>query len=56
MIVSDRTLKDLLAEGSIAVEPLEEHQVQPASIDLPLGDHFLKVAENGMEAIGLDRD
>jgi len=56
VIVSDQSLKRLLAEGTIAVEPLEERQIQPASIDLRLGDHFLKVDENSMEAIALDRE
>ena len=56
MIVSDQSLKRLLAEGTIVVEPLEEPQIQPASIDLRLGEHFLKVDENSMEAIALDRE
>ena len=56
MIVSDRSLKRLLAEGTIVVEPLEEAQIQPASVDLRLGKHFLKVDENSMEAIALDRE
>jgi dCTP deaminase len=56
VIVSDRSLKKLLADGTIVVEPLEEQQIQPASIDLRLGGHFLKVDENSMEAIALDRE
>jgi dCTP deaminase len=56
VIVSDQTLKKLLSEGTIVIEPLEDHQIQPASIDLRLGSHFLKVDENRMEAIGLDRE
>ena len=56
MIVSDQSLRKLLDEGANVVEPLEEHQIQPASIDLRLGEHFLKVDENRMEAISLDRE
>jgi dCTP deaminase len=56
VIVSDRSLRKLLGEGTIVVQPLEEHQIQPASIDLRLGEHFLKVDENRMEAISLDRE
>ena len=56
MIVSDQSLRTLLAEGTIVVEPLGDRQIQPASIDLRLGDHFLKVDENSMEAIALDRE
>jgi dCTP deaminase len=56
VIVSDQSLRRFLAEGVIVVEPLEERQIQPASIDLRLGEHFLKVDENSMEAIALDRE
>lgn len=55
MIVSDSSLRSLLASGEIVVEPLEDYQIQPASIDLRLGDHFLKVDENRVESITLDR-
>jgi dCTP deaminase len=56
MIVSDVTLKKMLATGEIRVEPLESRQIQPASIDLRLGDRFLKVDENRVESISLDRE
>jgi len=56
MIVSDQTLKRFLADKTIEVAPLEERQIQPASIDLRLGDHFLKIDENRMEVISLDRE
>ncbi len=56
MIVSDVTLKRMLASGEILVEPLKDWQIQPASIDLRLGDHFLKVDENRVESISLDRE
>jgi dCTP deaminase len=55
VIVSDASLRRLLARGEIVVEPLEDYQIQPASIDLRLGDHFLKVDENSVESITLDR-
>jgi len=54
MIVSDSSLRELLARGQIVVEPLEDFQIQPASIDLRLGDHFLKIDENSVESITLD--
>ncbi len=56
MIVSDTTLRELLASGRIVVDPLEESQIQPASIDLRLGSHFLKVNENSVDSISLDRE
>jgi dCTP deaminase len=55
VIVSDSSLRRLLAAGEIVVEPLEDYQIQPASIDLRLSDHFLKVDENSVESITLDR-
>ncbi len=41
MILSDGTIRRLLAEGRIAIEPLEESFIQPASVDVRLGDTFL---------------
>ena len=55
MIVSDSSLRRLLAAGEIVVEPLEDYQIQPASVDLRLSNHFLKVDENSVESITLDR-
>jgi len=54
MIISDLSLQKMLKEGSIVVEPLEDYQVQPASIDLRLGDHFLTVDEHAMGLISMD--
>jgi dCTP deaminase len=55
MILSDTTLKRMLALGVLVVEPLEPHQIQPASIDLRLGGRFLKLDEHDVELIRLDR-
>lgn len=43
MILSDRTLKEMISEGKLLVDPLLEESVQPASIDCRLGTHFLAV-------------
>lgn len=56
MIVSDETLKEMMAARTIVVEPIEPYQIQPASIDLRLGRHFLKIDENSMESLGLDTE
>ena len=37
MILSDKKIKELLTDGSLKVDPLEDNQIQPASIDLKLG-------------------
>jgi dCTP deaminase len=54
MILSDVTLKRLLESKKLVVEPIEPGQIQPASIDLRLGTHFLKVDENSSECISME--
>ena len=56
MILSDETLRSMLAEKRIVVEPIEPYQVQPASIDLRLGRQFLKIDENTLESLTLDSE
>ncbi len=43
MILSDRDIRARLAAGDLAIEPLADGalQIQPASVDLRLGDEFL---------------
>ena len=41
MILNDRTIKEFLKEGKLIIEPLEEYQIQPSSVDLRLGNEFL---------------
>lgn len=41
MILSDGTIRRLLAEQQIVIEPLDEAQIQPASVDVRLGNSFL---------------
>ena len=45
-----------MAQGAVIVEPLAPEQLQPASIDLTLSDHFLKVDENAIDRITLDTE
>lgn len=41
MLLSDITIKEYLANGKILIDPIDiEEQVQPASVDLKLGDSF----------------
>jgi dCTP deaminase len=53
MILSDGTIREYLKKGKLVVEPLEDYQIQPASIDLRLGKSFLKLDENTMEVMTL---
>ena len=41
MILTDRTIKTLLKDGTLGIDPLDPMQVGPASVDLRLGDTFL---------------
>ncbi len=55
MILSDITLRAMLESKELVVDPLEDYMIQPASIDLRLGEHFLKVKEDELETIYLDQ-
>ena len=45
MILSDRSIRDALAEGRITIEPLDEARIQPSSVDLKL-DRLFRVFRN----------
>ncbi|MCL2807530.1 MAG: dCTP deaminase [Coriobacteriia bacterium] len=40
MVLSDRSIKDELAAGRIVIEPYDPADLQPASVDVHLGDSF----------------
>jgi dCTP deaminase len=40
MVLSDRTIRELIEDGSIGVEPYEPTNVQPSSIDVCVGSRF----------------
>lgn len=47
MILSDKSITEYLRCGILTVDPInEQQQIQPASLDLTLGNHFLKLDEN----------
>ncbi len=41
MVLSDRTIRQQIAEGRIVVNPIDGDDIQPASIDLHLDNRFL---------------
>jgi dCTP deaminase len=45
MILSDRSLRQALAEGRIVIEPLDERNIQPSSVDLRV-DGLFRVFRN----------
>lgn len=56
MILSDRTLKDMLMKRELVVEPLRENSVQPASVDCHLGNHYLMVEDRQMHTIDMESE
>ena len=40
MILSDKTISEMLKEGTLSIEPLQKEQIQPASVDIRLGNTF----------------
>lgn len=51
MILSDGTIRELLASGDLILDPIEEGQIQPASVDVRLGDEFLVFRNHTREVI-----
>jgi dCTP deaminase len=56
MILSDTTIQRMIASKELIIEPIQEHSIQPASIDCRLGRHFLSVDDNRMHVISLRED
>ncbi len=56
MVLSDGTIRQLIHKGTLQIDPFTEEQIQPASVDLRLGNHFLKVDENTIESMALDKE
>ncbi|NTW72524.1 MAG: dCTP deaminase [Eubacteriaceae bacterium] len=53
MILSDRKILELLSTRELIIDPITPDQIQPASVDIRLGNHFLKLDENRMEAMSM---
>ncbi len=45
MVLSDRTIKEQISKGRIVIDPLDEQDIQPASVDVRL-DHRVLVFRN----------
>ena len=54
MILSDKTLIKMLEEKTLVVEPVEKEQIQPASIDIRLGNTFSVVEDTSTGIINLE--
>ena len=40
MILSDKTIKAMIDEGTLGISPITDEQIQPASVDIRLGRSF----------------
>ena len=54
MILSDKTLMKMLDEGTLVAQPIEPAQIQPASIDIRLGNTFSIVKDSSTGIINLE--
>ena len=48
MILSDKTIRSMIKQGLLVSNDIEENQVQPASLDIRLGDTFAIVEDSYM--------
>lgn len=51
MILADRSIRDLVAEGRLCIEPFDDSLVQPASVDVRLGTQFRVMRNSRMTHI-----
>ncbi len=56
MILSDKTILKMLDEGTLKISPIEEGQVQPASVDIRLGNTFSIVEDSPSGIITLENE
>lgn len=56
MILSDITISKMLEEGTLQIFPLESGQIQPASVDIRLGDTFSVVKDSPSGILTLENE
>lgn len=55
MILSDKTIYKMTADKALVVEPIEKEQIQPASVDIRLGNTFAIVEDSPTGIIQMDK-
>lgn len=50
MILSDKTIKELISKNELVIDPLNENSIQPASVDCRIGSHYLVIDDNQIES------
>ena len=56
MILSDRTIQALMDQGKLTITPLEPGQIQPASVDVRLGNTFSIVEDSPSGVITMEKE
>lgn len=56
MILSDKTILKMLNEDTLKITPIEKEQVQPASVDVRLGDTFSIVEDSATGMVTLENE
>ena len=56
MILSDKTILKMLETQTLTISPLEREQIQPASVDIRLGNTFSIVEDIPSGVITLDKE
>ncbi|MBQ7596510.1 MAG: dCTP deaminase [Clostridia bacterium] len=54
MILSDKTILKMIDDGSLVINPVTRQQIQPASVDIRLGNTFSIVDDSPSGVITLD--
>ena len=54
MILSDDSIQALLNKKELIIEPVTDAQIQPASVDCTLGNHFLKIDDSQRTHLDLE--
>lgn len=56
VILSDRSIREALADGRIVIDPFDESMVQPSSVDVRLDRYFRVFLNHTMPVIDVKRD
>ncbi len=56
MILSDGTIRRMLRDGTLRISPMEDSQIQPASVDIRLGSTFSVVEDSPSGKITLENE
>ncbi|GAC1310742.1 MAG: hypothetical protein NVSMB16_07430 [Acidimicrobiales bacterium] len=56
MILSDRTIREQIANGRIEIDPLDERDIQPSSVDLHIDRYFRVFRNHTMRVIDVKED